>query len=131
MKRHLKTLIPAVALAAAVTVTGQAQAGSVENMERERAILIETLLKNEITPEERHAKATVAKRRLVDLERMVLRDKSLVGRDTPAVKRAFANYDLTFLVHASAENRTLVLDHWMEQIGMSTQDIMSAAQRRR
>lgn len=131
MKRKTLALLPAAALAIALSAPNLVQAGSVENMERERAILIETMLKDEITPEERHAKITVAKRRLVDLERIVLRDKSLVGRDTPAVKRAFNNYDLTFLVHASAENRTLVLDHWLEQVGMSTQDIMSAAQRRR
>ncbi len=135
MKHRFIPLLPtaalAVGIAVAVAVASPAVAGSVENMERERAILIETLLKDEITPEERHAKATVAKRRLVDLERIVLRDKSLVGHDTPAVKRAFANYDLSFLVHAAAESRTLILDHWLDQVGMSTQDIMAAAQRRR
>ena len=38
---------------------------------------------------------------------MVLRDDKLTGRNTPQVRRAFANYDLTFLVHASAEKWTV------------------------
>lgn len=127
-KRLIKTC--AIALLGTV-VAGTAQAGSVENMERERAIMLEAMLNPDLSPQERQGQITTAKRRLVDLERIVLRDKELVGRDTPAVKRAFANYDLTFLVHASGESKLLIMDHWMDQLGVSTQDVMTAVQRRR
>ena len=103
MKPIRTQTIAAAALIAAVAASGAAMAGSVENLERERAILLETYLAPEMTAEERHVKAGLAKRQLVDLERIVLRDKSLVGRNTPAVRRAFGNYDLTFLVHASLD----------------------------
>jgi hypothetical protein len=73
----------------------------------------------------------IAKRRLIDLERIALRDKSLVGRNTPAIKRAFASYDLTFMVHASVEKNRSLADHWLEQVGITQQDVLSAVSRRR
>ena len=63
---------------------------------------------------------------MIDLERMVLRDDSLTARNTPVVRKAFANYDLTFLVHASAERKRGVVDVWLEQIGITTESLMSA-----
>ena len=132
----MKRILPALALAAAVTAAGAAtstvaHAGSIENLERERAILLENFLATDMAPQERHQKISLSKRQLVDLERIVLRDKSLVGRNTPAVRRAFANYDLTFLVHASLEKDTEILDHWLAQVGLSEQAVMGATKRRR
>jgi len=124
----------ALTLAAAVGIAGAAtgaRAGSIENLERERAIMLENFLAADMAPQERHRKIGVSKRQLVDLERIVLRDKSLVGRNTPAVRRAFASYDLTFLVHASLEKDTAVLDHWLGQLGLSEQSVMGATRRRR
>jgi len=125
--------LPAIALAAltATALPAAAQAGSIENLERERSILVENLLNAEMSAEERQSKLVVSKRRLVDLERIALRDKSLVGRNTPAVKRAFANYDLTFLVHAAVEKNRSLADHWLEQVGITQQDILNAEDRRR
>ena len=120
-----------VVLAAAIGFAPAAQAGSVENLERERAIAIEIMLNPELKPDERHAKIEIFKRRLVDLERMALRDKSLKGRNTRNVRRLFENYDLSFLIHASVEKNLNVLDAWLEQIGVSTQTVMSATTRRR
>jgi len=119
------------ALAIAVGVAGAAQAGSIENLERERAIAIETLLSPEMAPAERHAKIAVSKGRLVDLERIVLRDTSLAGRATPAVKKAFDSYDLTFLVHAATEKNMTVMDHWLEQLDLTAQSLTIAQRRRR
>jgi len=116
---------------AAITMTAPSFAGTVENLERERSIIVENLLSNEMTAEERFAKVNVSKKRLIDLERIVLRDKSLVGRNTPAVKRAFANYDLTFLLHASVEKGRSLVDHWLSQIGLNKQSVLSAQRRRR
>ena len=90
----MMTKFAILTLAALAVTAGAAQAGSIENLERERAIAIETLLSPEMAPAERHAKIAVSKGRLVDLERIVLRDTSLAGRATPAVKRAFDSYDL-------------------------------------
>lgn len=130
MKRILKSLPVAVLLAGSLAGTG-AWAGSVENMERERAIMLQTLLDPNMSQQERYAKAMLAQKRLIDLERIVLRDKSLNGRGTPAVRRAFDNYDLTFVVHAAAEKNLSVADHWFEQLGISSKSVMVAARRRR
>ena len=130
MKRILKSL-PVAALLAATLAGTTAWAGSVENMERERAIMLQTLLDPNMSQQERHAKAMLSQKRLIDLERIVLRDKSLTGRGTPAVKRAFDNYDLTFIVHASAEKSLSVSDHWFEQLGISSKSLLVATRRRR
>ncbi|MBO6518399.1 MAG: hypothetical protein JJ900_16060 [Rhodospirillales bacterium] len=124
MKTILKTT--AAALAFAVVAASPVFAGTLENMERERAIMLETLLSGNMTPAERQSKSAIARVRLIDLERMVLRDESLTGKNTPHVRAAFENYDLTFLIHASAENNRAPLDHWLTQLGVSTQSVMGA-----
>ncbi|MDP6832756.1 MAG: hypothetical protein QF521_12290 [Alphaproteobacteria bacterium] len=133
MKRTLKIALPAAALlaAAALSAPTTARADTLANMERERALLIETMLDGEIAASERQVRLEGARRRLLDLERMVLRDDKLVGRNTPNVRRAFANYDLTFLVHASAEKNRALADTWLAQLGISTQSLMAAKQGRR
>ena len=130
MKPVLALITTLLTLTTALT-TGHADAGSIENLERERTILVENMLTPEMTAEERQAKMGIAKRRLIDLERIALRDKSLVGRNTPAIKRAFASYDLTFMVHASVEKNRSLADHWLEQVGITQQDVLSAVSRRR
>jgi hypothetical protein len=135
MKQILTFTLPTAALVAAVlaatAMTAPAQAYTLENMERERALLIEAMLDGDITPAERQVLLEAAQQRLLDLERMVLRDDKLVGRNTPQVARAFANYDLTFLVHASAEKSRTIVDTWLAQLGISTQSLMSAKRGRR
>lgn len=118
--------IVAAALVLAAGLTVPAEAGTLENMERERAILLDALLSAELTPEKRQAAVEVSRNRLVDLERMVLRDRSLIGKSTPAVRAAYENYDLTFLVHAATEHNRALLDHWLQQIGVSTESLMNA-----
>ena len=128
MKHLLK--IAAVAVLS-MTAASAANAGTLENMERERAIMLETLLSGDIAANERLSRSAVSKTRLIDLERMVLRDKTLVGKNTPMVRAAFENYDLTFLVHASAEKTRSPLDHWLAEMGVSTQTILNARKGRR
>ena len=121
-------------IAAAVVFAGLAapvSAGSLENMERERAIMIETMLSGDIDNIQRQGRLEIARTRLVDLERMVLRDKTLIGKNQPLVRAAFDNYDLTFVVHASVEKNRSVADHWLSEIGLSTQAIMNARAGRR
>jgi len=126
MKNLLRLTVIAIVFA-----TSSVNVGSLENMERERAILLETLLSGDISAQERQRRGAVSKARLIDLERMVLRDKSLIGKNTPIVRAAFKNYDLTFLVHASTEKGRGPLDHWMAELGISTQTILNARTGRR
>jgi hypothetical protein len=122
----MKNLFKFVLLAAAITVPGLAVAGSLENFERERSILLEAMFSPSIDSEARHEKLAVGKRRLIDLERILLRDKSYIGRNTPEVRRLFGNYDLSFLVHASVEKNLYMVDHWLEQVGVSTHSLMGS-----
>ena len=107
------------------------QAGTLENMERERSLIIDGILDPDLKPAERQGKVEAAKPRLMDLERMVLRDDSLKGRNTPTVRKAFQNYVLTFMVHAAAEKNISIADNWLDQIGVSTESLMAATVRQR
>ncbi len=120
------TTLLLAAFASSLVASGSALAGTVENLERERAIAIETLLSPNMDPAERQSSVEITRTRLVDLERMVLRDDGLRGRNTPAVRAAFENYDLSFLVHASIEKNRSLIDHWLEQLGVTTNSLMSA-----
>jgi hypothetical protein len=131
MKHALKFALPMVAILSASAISATVHADTLANMERERALVIETMLDGEITPAERHVRLEAGQRRLLDLERMVLRDDKLLGRSTPHVRQAFANYDLTFLVHSSAEKHRSMVGTWLGQLGISTQSLMSAKRGRR
>jgi hypothetical protein len=122
--RHL-SVVAATAVTAAIIATAPAQAGSVENLERERAMVLQAILMPDLGPSERMAKISTSQRRLVDLERIVLRDDSLTGRATPAVRTAFENYDLTFLMHAATEKKMLMVDNWFTAMGLTTQSLMA------
>lgn len=125
------TIVGAAVLATALGLSLPAQAGALENLERERAIMLHSLLSAEFTPQKRQEQVSISRNRLLDLERMVLRDKSLIGKNTPSVRSAFDNYDLTFLVHASVERDRTLLDHWLDQVGVSTKSLMNTHTGRR
>jgi len=125
MKKSNLITTSAFALLVAVSATS-ARAGTLENLERERAITLSDLISDDLSPNERQDRFSNAKPRLVDLERMVMRDPSLKGKNTPDVRRAFSNYDMTFLMHASVEKDRTVVDHWLEQMGVTTSSLMSA-----
>ena len=132
IRRFGRGSVAALALSVSIGAFAlQAEAGTVENMERERAILIETLRSADLVAGERANQVEISRHRLVDLERMVLRDDSLKGRNTPTIRRAFANYDLTFMVHSASERQISVIDTWLAQLGLTTQTLMSASQGRR
>jgi hypothetical protein len=127
--KHTLTGIATAALL--IALAAPASAGTLENMERERAIMIETMLSGDIDNTQRQGRLEIARTRLIDLERMVLRDKTLLGKNQPLVRAAFDNYDLTFVVHASVEQNRSLADHWLSEIGLSTQAIMNARSGRR
>ena len=115
----------------AVALTSVANAGTLENLERERALTIETMLDPGITPDVRQKKISSSTHRLVDLERMVIRDPALKGSTKPVVRVAFENYDLTFMAHASIENQVGMMDQWLDQIGITTASLMDSRMGRR
>ncbi len=131
--RSVKRSAGAVALAVLMISAGTASAlaGSLENLERERAILIGTMFAPDLSPGECQKHIAQSKHRLVDLERMVIRDKSLEGANSHVVRRALANYDLTFLVHASVEKGRGIADHLLDTLGLSTDNLMNARVGRR
>ena len=131
MKKITSYMLAGIIMAGAIGAQSIALAGSLETMERERAQLIKTMLDPNLSPQARHEKLVDVKHRLADMERRVLRDDSLIGKDNQHVRRAFENYDLTFLVHAAAENQRAVIDQWMNHMGLNTHNIMSATIRRR
>ena len=123
--------IAAFAAAGLALATGFAHADTLDNLERERALLVEAMLDPALSPADRQARIENEQRRLVDLERMVLRDDALKGKNTPTVRKAFANYDLTFLVHAAMEKKVTLVDNWLDQVGISTNTLMAARKGRR
>ena len=125
----ISKILVAVTLFAALS--SSVNAGTLENLERERALLVEALISGDLTGQERQKKISLARARLIDLERMVLRDKSLTRKNTPAVRAAFDNYDLTFMIHASVEKNRMLSDHWLHEIGVSTQSLMNTRVGRR
>ena len=127
----MKTITRLIITTFMLITAGTASAGSIENLERERALLIEMFLDPELEPTERQNRIAATKTRLIDLERMVLRDDSLAGRNTPIVRKAFANYELTFLINASMESDRGPFDIWMKQIGLTTAALESARIARR
>ncbi|NQV78931.1 MAG: hypothetical protein HQ495_00160 [Alphaproteobacteria bacterium] len=135
MLRHLKLTRVVVAVAVAVILaamgTGSAVAGPLENLERERALMIRAWFDPSLDAETRGQALALSRQRLLTLERLVLRDDTLLGRNTPTVRRAFANYDLTFLIHASVEQDMAAVDTWFAQAGLTTATVMTARAGRR
>jgi len=113
-------------LTATMFLSGQAvQAGSLENLERERALTVMEMIDGEISAEDRWEKLAAAKRRLADLERIVLSDKKLQGKASQLLQRSFQSFELTFLAHASAEKQRSMQSHWMSEVGLSTDELLS------
>ena len=121
-----QTLIPLLGSCALLGFISTATAGPIENLERERALLVQTILDPELAAGERQQKIQNSQIRLIDLERMILRDKNITTKNSPTIRRAFRNYDLTFLLHAATERNMTITDNWLTQLGVTTQAIMSA-----
>jgi hypothetical protein len=75
---------------------------------------------------QRQKKVQSIYRRLVDIERMVLRDDRVTSSNSPLAQNAFDKYELTFLVHSSAEKKLPPLSHWMSELHLTTANILSA-----
>ena len=112
-------------IASAVLISAPAVAGSLENLERERSIMVSLLLDADLNIAQRQEKIAFSKRRLTDLERIALNDKALRESRSPLVLKVFKNYEMSFLVHSAAESGRSMSTHWLEGIGLSTSDLMN------
>jgi hypothetical protein len=99
---------------------------SLENLERERAALLSAQFDNSLDLEQRQKRVQNIYRRLVDIERMVLRDDRVTSSNSSLAQNAFDKYELTFLVHSSAEKSLPPLSHWMSELHLTTDNILSA-----
>lgn len=96
---------------------------SLENLERERAALLSSLTSTKLSPYQREQQANNIIRRLIDLERMVLRDDRIAASNSIMAKKAFQNYDLTFLVHAGSESKKAPMAHWLSALNITDDSI--------
>ena len=121
-----RNLVRTCLLASAVLISVPAQADSLENLERERSIMVAHVLDADLNVAQRQEKMAFSKRRLADLERIALNDKALKESRSPLVLKVFRNYDMSFVVHSAAESGRSMSTHWLEGIGLSTSDLMNA-----
>jgi hypothetical protein len=122
----MKRLLALSASLFSIAVTMPAMANSLDNLERERAIAIAKMLDGDISVSQRSEYMMSSWRRLTDLEKIVINDKSLKSSAPAAALRAFNSYELTFLSHAAAENNQFITQHWAETVGLSTSDLLVA-----
>ena len=120
-----RNIIQTVLVVSATLISAPAVAGSLENLERERSIMVSHLLDADLNVAQRHEKIDFSKRRLADLERIALSDKALKESRSPLVLEVFKNYEMSFLVHSAAESGRSMSTHWFESIGLSTSDLMN------
>ena len=120
-----RNIIQTCVVASAVLIGAPAFAGSLENLERERSIMVSHLLDADLNVAQRQEKIAFSKRRLADLERIALNDKALKESRSPMVLKVFKNYEMSFLVHSATESVRSMSTHWLEGIGLSTSDLMN------
>ena len=79
-----------------------------------------------IEADTKQTKVDALTRRIVDLERMVLRDERLTNNDHPLVQKAFKNVDSTFLIHSGAERNSSAFEQWLKVSKFTSESIKSA-----
>lgn len=126
--KHLLTMFVVLGLfttSAVANNKSNASTLSLDNLERQRAALVSDMLNPAISVEQRSLIITKRMRALTDMERMVIRDTRLLQSNQAAVKRAFDNYESTFLVHAGAENKRNATEQWLTNINLSNKSVMN------
>ena len=106
-------------------ICSQANANSIDTLERERAKTLNLILDKSISIGERKKRLEISKMRLLDLERMTINDKNINKNPNHRTIKAFKNFDLTFLVHSSLEKEKPISVIWLEKIGFTTENLMS------
>lgn len=92
-----------------------------KNLERERAAVLDVLFDKKLSFTERQLKASTLLQRLATVERLAL--NSDTAEHSQLAKQVFSQYELSFLLHASAEQNEMIVEHWLNQLAISTNDI--------
>ena len=121
-----RNIIQNCLIASAILISAPAVAGSLENLERERSIMVSHLLNADLNVAQRQEKIALSKRRLADLERIALNDKALKDSRSPLVLKVFKNYEMSFLVHSAAESGRTMSRLLLTSIALSDLALMNA-----
>ena len=99
------------------------EATTIKNLERTRANTVAVILDININPNQRIQKIEKEKLKLLDMERITINDNKLSKQPSEYTVKAFKNFDLTFLVHASLEKDKSLAVHWFEEVGFTTSNL--------
>ena len=121
----MSKLLKKLTILLSVFICSQANANSIDTLERERAKTLNLILDKSISIGERKKRLEISKMRLLDLERMTINDKNIKKNPNHRTIKAFENFDLTFLVHSSLEKDKPISLIWLEKIGLTTENLMS------
>ena len=121
----MSKLLKKLTILLSVFICSQANANSIDTLERERAKTLNLILDKSISIGERKKRLEISKMRLLDLERMTINDKDINKNPNHRTIKAFENFDLTFLVHSSLEKDKPISLIWFEKIGLTTENLMS------
>jgi len=102
-----------------------ANANSIDTLERERAKALNLVLDKNISIGDRKKNLQKSKMRLLDIERMTINSKDINKNPNHQTIKAFENFDLTFLVHTSLEKGKSLSITWLEEIGLTTENLMN------
>ena len=121
----MSNLLKKLTILLSVFICSQANANSIDTLERERAKTLNLILDKSISIGERKKRLEISKMRLLDLERMTINDKDINKNPNHRTIKAFENFDLTFLVHSSLEKDKPISLIWFQKIGLTTENLMS------
>ena len=121
----MSNLLKKLTILLSIIICTQANANSIDTLERERAKTLNLILDKSISIGERKKRLEISKMRLLDLERMTINDKDINKNPNHRTIKAFENFDLTFLVHSSLEKDKPISLIWFEKIGLTTENLMS------
>ena len=121
----MSNLLKKLTILLSIIICSQANANSIDSLERERAKTLNLILDKSISIGERKKRLEISKMRLLDLERMTINDKNINKNPNHRTIKAFENFDLTFLVHSSLEKDKPISLIWFEKIGLTTENLMS------
>jgi len=106
-------------------ITNHAKASPVDALERERSKLLNHVLNTNISVKDRQQNLEKSKMKLLDLERITINNKNISKNPSYQTIKAFENFDLTFLVHASLEQEKSLPILWFEKVGLTTNNLMN------
>jgi hypothetical protein len=121
----MSKLIKNLTIILSLTIGSYANANSIDTLERERAKALNLVLDKNISIGDRKKNLQKSKMRLLDIERMTINSKDINKNPNHQTIKAFENFDLTFLVHTSLEKGKSLSITWLEEIGLTTENLMN------